>query len=100
MSKEIDNGGTCPFCFNKVHPQAIACNGCGASYKKDKYSFEARMSGAVISIILLFGTLALLGGIIDANVGVIIGCIASFIFAFLLYRRVSSRLKYKWFRYQ
>lgn len=35
MSKEIDNGGTCPFCLNKVHSQAVACNGCGASYKKE-----------------------------------------------------------------
>ena len=100
MSNEINNGGTCPFCFNKVHPQAVACSGCGASYKKDKNSFEARSTRAVIALILFFGPICLLSGIIGKEIGLIIGSIASFIFAFLLHRQVSSSLKYKWFRYQ
>lgn len=52
MSNEINNGGTCPFCLKEVHPQAVACNGCGASYKKEASKIQVLVT--FLYIILWF----------------------------------------------
>lgn len=52
MSNEINNGGTCPFCFNKVHPQAVACSGCGASYRQEPSKIQILVTLLVILFIM------------------------------------------------
>lgn len=97
MSKEIDNGGTCPFCMNKVHPQAIACSGCGASYKKEL----SRAERCLGSLYFLFGSfgIPLIGIAIGGAIGVFVGIVLFLAFIGSL-RFWGSRIEYVWVRRQ
>ncbi len=99
MSKEIDNGGTCPFCFNKVHPQAIACNGCGASYQQEPSRADYLL--AILCFLFGFGGIVLIAVTCGATFGVAYG-VFLFIVLFIALRRgirfLESRIKYVWVR--
>ena len=96
MSKEIDNGGTCPFCFNKVHPQAVACNGCGASYQKEPSRAE-RLLGVLYFIfgVISISLISVIYGGKDYGVFLFIVLTIAFIGSLKFW---ESRIKYVWVR--
>ena len=92
MSKEINNGGTCPFCFNKVHPQAVACNGCGASYQKEySRTQDVVIFFCTILVLILLGIAMFNGAENFAFLVLLPAYVGGLIF-------IKSRMKYVWVR--